>query len=364
MMDTDKRQRYVARLKGLLKVMLIVLVLGVLLSIFPWHRKGDATLENVFFLLSCDSVEFGMTSLCCFVAYFTHLNQTLAKRLLGGFVIFLILLLVGFFKELRMMAHSELYESMTISDLYKLVVSNYSGLLKELFLRVLQYVGYFVLLFMLLIGIDKIDVIFDNKYTRMKENFKKMQSQLMQWQLNPHFLYNAFNSLYSLSIQQHPKTSEAILTLSNLMRYITDSDGQRIHLSKEIEFINQYLSIEKIRFGDAHRINFKVIGAPSSLFIAPMMLITLVENAFKHGFYNNNQQSFVSILLSCEKGGICFQVENAVLPSELEKATKRKGVGLVNLKKRLQLSYGKKATLKLSKNNGIFKTVLKIDSLS
>ena len=176
---------------------------------------------------------------------------------------------------------------------------------------------------------------------------EKLMSELnfLKAQINPHFLFNTLNNLYYLAYTQSPNTTEVIAKLSQMMRYmIYDSNDAQVSLTREIEYMQNYISLEKLRLNNEIPIRFTVEGATESVFIAPLILITFLENAFKHGVSNNSSEAWVSIFISIEGTQCIYRVENskrANTPSNHEKS----GIGLANVQRRLELSYPGKFTL-------------------
>jgi LytS/YehU family sensor histidine kinase len=132
-------------------------------------------------------------------------------------------------------------------------------------------------------------------------------------------------------------------------------------LNKEIDFIKQYIAIEKVRFGKDARIKITINEAINdSIIIAPFLLITLVENAFKHGFYTNSKDAFVNINLNIKNKVFLFNVENSVFKKQHFQENHREGKGLKNLKKRLVLLYPKSSSIKINTTEEIYSAKLKI----
>ena len=211
---------------------------------------------------------------------------------------------------------------------------------------------------------DNLNLFINNSYEKTKEALQEAEQQLLRQQFNPHFLYNAFNSLYSMSLQNHPKTSDSILKLSGMMRYLTDD----VHVSgsflkHEFKFIKDYLELERIRFGEKANINFEIEGEAEGLLIEPLLLINLVENAFKHGFYTNSNNAFVNVIANVKDKNLSFTVRNSVFKKQHFQETDRAGKGLKNLRKRLALSYPNNADFQTSEkeNEYIVRLNLKLE---
>src|SRR5690606_12763260 len=171
-------------------------------------------------------------------------------------------------------------------------------------------------------------------------------------QINPHFLFNTLNNLYYLAYTQSPATTEVIAKLSQMMRYmIYDSNYATVPLSKEIEYMENYISLERLRLNDQIPINFSVEGGnPEGVLIAPLIFITFLENAFKHGVSNNHPKAWVNISIRLKDRQCLYRVENSKLPYSLPATESKSGIGLQNVKRRLELSYPDKHTLTVEDN--------------
>ncbi len=188
----------------------------------------------------------------------------------------------------------------------------------------------------------------------------KVELNLLKAQVNPHFLFNTLNNLYGLITQnQNQQASDVTLKLADLMRYLLESSkSDVVSLNKEIQFLEDYLSLEKIRLSQKTDIKFTVSGFNKELFVAPMLFIPLVENAFKHGLNTISADSYAHFSLSVQGNELFFEAINSVGKS-LEN-TEKSGTGLENLKKRLQLIYPQKHQLDIEQTNNKFKIILHI----
>lgn len=193
---------------------------------------------------------------------------------------------------------------------------------------------------------------------RSAEN-EKLNAELnfLKSQVNPHFIFNALNNIYSLENRKSPDTGPAILKLSELIRYMLyDTSADYVPLEKEIEYLENYIELQKLGLGKEMVVSFETKGDFSGKQIRPMLLIPLVENVFKHGLsYVNKSGSFISIKTSPERLEIITRN-----PVAGEKEKLKEGIGLANLRKRLDLLYPGKHEFSISKDNGIFITHLSI----
>jgi len=181
-------------------------------------------------------------------------------------------------------------------------------------------------------------------------------------QINPHFLHNTLNFLYAKSLPYSAELSEGILTLSDIMRYALSEgnakDG-KAPLKDEIEHVRNVIKINQLRFSNTLNVQFKVEGVTTEAMIIPFVLITLVENAFKHGDLKSTADP-ISISLSVDKNQLYFYCRNRKKSGPKELST---GIGLENIKKRLDLAYGKDYDFKVTDEDDYYTTELTIKKL-
>lgn len=162
--------------------------------------------------------------------------------------------------------------------------------------------------------------------------------QFLKAQINPHFLFNTLNNLYYLAYTQSPNTPEVVARLAQMMRYLLEESNQpTVPLSQEIEFMRSYLHLEKLRLNHAVPLTFEVDGELTGVAIAPLILMTFLENAFKHGVQNNDPTAWVRVCLRVTPTGCDYTVANSRLPTPAP--TPLPGTGLLNVRRRLALSY-------------------------
>jgi two-component system sensor histidine kinase AlgZ len=179
----------------------------------------------------------------------------------------------------------------------------------------------------------------ENQQLTAELNFLKAQ-------INPHFLFNTLNNLYYLAYTQSANTTEVISKLSQMMRYmIYDTNHQQVPLTKEIEYMQNYISLERLRLNDQIPIKFEIQGNPEGVLITPLIFITFLENAFKHGVSNNFPGAWVNIHLRLDGKECVYEVENSKIPSTKPESEEKSGIGLQNVKRRLELSYPDRYTL-------------------
>ncbi|WP_158655343.1 sensor histidine kinase [Flavivirga eckloniae] len=189
---------------------------------------------------------------------------------------------------------------------------------------------------------------------------KEMELNYLKQQVNPHFLFNSLNSIFSLSRQQSPETPDLVMQLSELMRYqLESSKKDTVLLKEELEFIENYLLLEEKRLSKRCDIEFLIEGDLLNLRIAPMLLIPFVENAVKHGAQITNEQSNIDITVSINNSTLHFCVINSK-PSMISES-ERKGMGLENVKRRLNLLYPNAHVLEIDDTEKTYCVNLSID---
>lgn len=180
---------------------------------------------------------------------------------------------------------------------------------------------------------------------------------LLKAQINPHFFFNTLNSLYFLTLEQSPKSPELVMHLSRLMRYMLyETSTDLVLLTAELAHLENYIGIEQMRFGDRLELSFQYSGEIIGRRIAPLLLLPFVENAFKHGIENNG--GWVTIDLKVSKKRLYLKVENGFTGST---DPEHRGMGLQNVKRRLDLIYPSQHQLNIKQDNNIYQVDLKID---
>jgi sensor histidine kinase YesM len=178
----------------------------------------------------------------------------------------------------------------------------------------------------------------DAKRKEIEREKLMAEVNFLKAQINPHFLFNTLNNLYYLAYSKSDNTTEVIDKLSKMMRYmIYESNHPKVLLSKEIEYMQNYVSLERLRLNNETPVKFEVIGEPADNRIAPLIFITFLENAFKHGVSNVQKECWVSVSIAVNGNTVTYTVENSKIPERPKDP--KSGIGLANIKRRLELSY-------------------------
>jgi sensor histidine kinase YesM len=165
----------------------------------------------------------------------------------------------------------------------------------------------------------------------------EMELQLLKSQLNPHFYFNTLNNLYGLAMIAPKKAPDAILKLSDIMEYVIyDCRHDKVPVEKELKFINSYLELEKLRYDDSANITLDISGHSYGKQISPLLLVQFIENAFKHGLEQHKNNSYLKIKISVENDQLIYESVNSKNDKEISVSG---GVGLMNVRKRLDIIY-------------------------
>lgn len=221
------------------------------------------------------------------------------------------------------------------------------------------YFRVFQLVFFLSIVFFVVRWVFNlwKEYQTLKNDKNEAELMLLKSKIDPHFFFNTLNNLYGLAIEKSDQAPEVILKLSEIMRYtIYEGEHKYVTLKKEIEYLEQYLEIHKLRYKKQVDIFFEQKIDDDQVKIAPLMFIILLENAIKHGAESMVDSAYIRINLTVMGNDVCFGIENN-FKSRTEKVT---GIGLKNLRRRLQLLYPKRHELVMISRETEYKAILKI----
>jgi len=197
---------------------------------------------------------------------------------------------------------------------------------------------------------------------RKNDELQKIQLRteldFLKSQIQPHFFFNTLNNLYALVIENSPNAPDVVLKLSEIMQYVLyEVKESKISLLKEINYIYSYLELEKLRYGNKIKANLEITGDIDSIEIPPLLFLPFIENCFKHGA-KNNESIKVDIRFEIKNNFLFFTVENSF--HNLNKNSLKHGIGIVNVKRRLQLLYKNNFTLDAENSDNKFKVFLKI----
>ncbi|MXV52899.1 histidine kinase [Pedobacter sp. HMF7647] len=198
---------------------------------------------------------------------------------------------------------------------------------------------------------------FERRQAAMEAELNFLKSQV-----HPHFLFNTLNNLYSLTLQQSPQSPGVVLGLSEILRYMLyECNSETIALSKDVQILESYIALEKIRYEDRIDITFSITGDLRNNQIAPLLLMPLVENAFKHGASEELEEAWINMDLYVKNNQLKFKISNS-LPEQLTEPANTKGkIGLLNLKKRLDILYPQSHGFRVFRADEMFVAILELD---
>lgn len=214
------------------------------------------------------------------------------------------------------------------------------------------------------------DTLINQQIQKEREKqYLETELKFLRTQIQPHFFFNTLNNIYSLTLKKSDEAPDVILKLSDLMSYMLyESTAPLVPLSKEIDYLHNYLDVEQLRFGNRLKISFTIEGITTGVQIPPMILILFLENSFKHGVKNNINNILITISLRVDAGHLFFHVENPIAEEEKPPVptstawpgANPNGIGLKNVRRRLDLLYGDRHTLEIRENNQLFTVSLKM----
>jgi LytS/YehU family sensor histidine kinase len=194
--------------------------------------------------------------------------------------------------------------------------------------------------------------------SKLKNEKTKAELMLLKSQVSPHFFFNMLNNLYGLVAKEPQKAQGLILKLSDMMRYsIYEGEKETVKIQEEIDFLKNYVELHKMRYHKLISVDFHC-NIDKNLKVAPLLFIILLENAFKHGVENLRENAYIKISLATSKNEIFFSIEN-----NFEKTENQYGIGLKNLKRRLELIYPNQHELTFSETENVYQAQLILKQL-
>ena len=198
----------------------------------------------------------------------------------------------------------------------------------------------------------------DEQLKIVKEQQLISELTFLKAQLQPHFFFNTLNNIYSLALQQSKETAPLVAKLAEMMRYILyKADENLVLLKEEVEFIRNYVEVENIRYRSSISINFEAQGIDEDTKIGPLLLLPFIENAFKHGIEDEQQEGFVRIVICKMESELILEVENSIA----SKVAVFGGIGLINVKKRLDILYPERYKLIVHNDGKIYQVSLTLE---
>jgi len=232
------------------------------------------------------------------------------------------------------------------------------------FVDILQFiVSYFLIstLFKLSKGWFKLKST-ERQLNILKEQKMSVELEALKAKVNPHFLLNSLNSIYSLSLDDDKeKLSNAIMKLSSSMKYVLyDTEIEKVRLAKEIKYLTDYIELQKMRMDYPEQIEFNLNGQIKDQMISPFMLIPIIENAFKHGLKGNKEDNYIKISIQAEEDLVSLKVANNKTQALRSGPIEQGGFGITNLKKRLNIEYPNQHRFEIVEDFSNYETKLEL----
>ena len=322
-----------------------------------WLFKDIIINPDTFWVRSVNHIWLMLYLVCLNFIFFEYalpfIKWTWKRMLLAPFLIWIHLMFYSFglcaWRELGVQLH--IFNELTVHDTV---------------LKSIEYYASFGIPSMFFFGILK--HIYD--YRKLKQDaqqlrIEKQEAELnfLKSQTNPHFLFNTLNNIYSLARDKSDLAPESILRLSKILRFtLYEANGKYISIEQELKIIKDYIALEKLRYDESLHVNFNYDVEDMQQAIPPLLLMPLVENAFKHGASETRNQPYVDIHLSVKKRQLAFFVKNSTdtLPEE---GRVKENIGLSNLKRQLELLYTD-YSLSVQQGDSQFTATLKINLAS
>jgi hypothetical protein len=326
--------------KNKLRLILIQVSGAVLFLSLPILISPDLTNPTLFKItpFQIDFISYVLLLVFFYINFFVLIPQFYFKKRHVAFVLFNVF-------SFAMVAYVPLVVVQNTDDWYGKYFPYYLG---QIFFKFLS-----VFIFSLLVKVN-------NKLKKAEEEKQHAEISFLKAQVNPHFLFNTLNSIYAQSILEGAsETANGIIKLSQMMRYISGSSTQKfVPLTKELDYIDNYVELQKNRFGHTIRIHYTVNGIAEGKQITPLILISFIENAFKHGV-NPEEDSCIEIAIHIHDTELELRVFNKKV-NIVYKEEFTSGLGIENTSNRLKLIYPDKHVLKIENTAKEFSVRLKI----
>lgn len=342
-----KAQKIVAFLSHVLGISIIFILPDVLMSRSVSHFGGAPWLAYVKSILFV---------VLFYINYYIVIDRCINRKNWG----------------LRVSAWNLLFIALTIFALYLIremdggAPRNHHDPTSNPFLLHLSFVARDIVMMVMTVALS-IAVKITQRWMKLRDMHRQLQSaqqsqelESLKSQLNPHFLFNTLNALYALISVCPEKAQEAVHQLSSLLRYVLYENGQTVRVIDELKFIDNYVKLMKLRLGSNININVTLdAGDCANMQIAPLIFISPVENAFKHG-NTGNPNAQIDIAIICHDSIVNCMIVNSYNPIN-QKIDNKSGIGIQNLRKRLELIYGEYANIHTDANNDTYCFTMTID---
>lgn len=295
-----------------------------------------------------------------YITIFLLIPEYLIKRKILLFVLLFLLIGIGFSALKLVVSDHIFYSSISPENIQS------SGMMNLRFILVNTKDMSFIVALFCIIKYAKDYIYAEQIRKKLEMQHKNAQSKLLQAQFDPHFLFNTINNLYALSLLNPLKTSEVIKRIKRVLEYIIkESQKQFVGLQEEIKLVENYIELEKLRYGNRLKIEFEKKGETGEMYIPPMILFFLVENCFKHGSSLDAGTPWIKIRVSVKNKTALLSTQNSLPGSRLKNQVEENGGhGFKNIRKRLGMIYPKDSfKIDISHDDTVFKVALKLKTI-
>lgn len=317
---------------------------------FIYEKKYLIQKANLPYFITCVSVRIGLLMVIAYLNLQYFLPRFLLRKRYLAYFSLVFLSVIGYL----------LAQSLFDYALYGFVVGPLrdSRLLGTLSYNFFSTLWYLALMLALKLSLDW----YEQELLIQKITVEKLHAEVdfLRAQINPHFLFNILNNLYALTLKKSELAPDVVLKLSDMMEYMLyHSTDEKVLLEKEVTYLHNYMELERLRFRGETAISMQVHAAFQGQEIAPHLLLPLVENASKHGLGTRSENGWLSVHIGMQGSTLMVVVENAKPPSPVRKS--KGGIGLGNLRKRLELLYPSRHRLELEDKPNSFLARLEIE---
>lgn len=295
-----------------------------------------------------------------YTSIYILIPRFLERKKIGLFIFWMLILFVSVFilyQSVKMFYFDVVYFDSYDDVLRKYAVEPFLKRLSYPSLWVSKFVMYFIPTGLLLVYRFYKD---QRELSKINEQKKIAELTALKQQLNPHFLFNTLNNLYALALEKSERTPEVIERLSDMLDYMLyRTNNKFVSLQKEIGLIENYLALERVRYGNRVAVSFDY-ETPNDTKIAPLLLLTFIENAFKHGVRQELKQASIDIALKLTDKDILFEITNTKPSSAITSDKREQALGLKNVKRQLELLYPNAYDLQLSDGESKYTVQLKL----
>ncbi len=334
----------------------------IFISIFNWSAVFDKSSENSRIDLYFYCINLLSIIIAFYIIDYSFNSKKNFSGLLFGFVFAILMFQYSTYYSISIL--KEFGEENGMIDRMKSKIGELS--FYEIFYdKNLFYLNYIstIYLFSLPFGLKLFYEVFANLYEskKLKEENLKLELNFLRAQINPHFLFNTLNNIYGM-VADNDRAADSILKLADLMRYsLFESGHETVSLENEIQFINDFVDLERLRLNKNKSIDMEISGDPANYRIIPLVLICFAENAVKHGLNKTNDSSWVKMSIRIEKDTLYFVCVN-FLPAnkKVHSLNVSHGIGLENTIRRLNAKYANKYDLNIDQDNNQYQVNLNI----